>query len=124
MPIYYYRAMTKEGLIVRNKVEEISKQTLIKKLKKLLTFHLEHSIILFVVSTEQSCEDHRTYEMRKCRNWQTSKTKDLVASVPCGFKSHLPHYILFERKCRNWQTSKTKDLVTFVSCGFKSHLPH
>lgn len=33
MPIYYYRAMTKEGLIVRNKVEEISKQTLIKKLK-------------------------------------------------------------------------------------------
>ena len=28
---------------------------------------------------------------RKCRNWQTSKTKDLVASVPCGFKSHLPH---------------------------------
>ena len=33
MPIYYYRAMTKDGLIVRNKVEEISKQTLIKKLK-------------------------------------------------------------------------------------------
>ena len=29
--------------------------------------------------------------MRKCRNWQTSKTKDLVAVMSCGFKSHLPH---------------------------------
>ena len=28
---------------------------------------------------------------RKCRNWQTSKTKDLVAAMSCGFKSHLPH---------------------------------
>ena len=28
---------------------------------------------------------------RKCRNWQTSKTKDLVVVTPCGFKSHLPH---------------------------------
>ena len=27
---------------------------------------------------------------RKCRNWQTSKTKDLVVGTPCGFKSHLP----------------------------------
>ena len=31
--------------------------------------------------------------MRKCRNWQTSKTKDLVAAMSCGFKSHLPHSI-------------------------------
>ena len=30
--------------------------------------------------------------MRKCRNWQTSKTKDLVVVTPCGFKSHLPQY--------------------------------
>ena len=29
--------------------------------------------------------------MRKCRNWQTSKTKDLVLVTACGFKSHLPH---------------------------------
>ena len=36
-----------------------------------------------------SLEDH----MRKCRNWQTSKTKDLVVDTPCGFKSHLPHEI-------------------------------
>ena len=28
---------------------------------------------------------------RKCRNWQTSKTKDLVLATACGFKSHLPH---------------------------------
>ena len=33
----------------------------------------------------------REYGMRKCRNWQTSKTKDLVTFVSCGFKSHLPH---------------------------------
>ena len=30
--------------------------------------------------------------MRKCWNWQTSKTKDLVVGTPCGFKSHLPHF--------------------------------
>ena len=30
-------------------------------------------------------------DARKCRNWQTSKTKDLVVDTPCGFKSHLPH---------------------------------
>ena len=31
--------------------------------------------------------------LRKCRNWQTSKTKDLVVVSPCGFKSHLPHHL-------------------------------
>ena len=34
---------------------------------------------------------------RKCRNWQTSKTKDLVMLTSCGFKSHLPHWL--KRKC-------------------------
>ena len=29
-------------------------------------------------------------QTRKCRNWQTSKTKDLVTARSCGFKSHLP----------------------------------
>ena len=32
--------------------------------------------------------------MRKCRNWQTSKTKDLVMLTSCGFKSHLPHWMI------------------------------
>ena len=31
---------------------------------------------------------------RKCRNWQTSKTKDLVMLTSCGFKSHLPHCMI------------------------------
>ena len=34
------------------------------------------------------------YDLRKCRNWQTSKTKDLVIAISCGFKSHLPQEIL------------------------------
>ena len=38
--------------------------------------------------------------MRKCRNWQTSKTKDLVAFVPCGFKSHLPQDEMIVRNAR------------------------
>ena len=33
MPEYVYRAITKEGVIVRNRVDSSSKQTLIKKLK-------------------------------------------------------------------------------------------
>lgn len=34
MPIYYYKAITKNGLIVRNKVEDVSRITLMRKLKK------------------------------------------------------------------------------------------
>lgn len=30
--------------------------------------------------------------VRKCWNWQTGKTKDLVLGSTCGFKSHLPHW--------------------------------
>ena len=49
----------------------------------LLTFSGRYSNILF---------GQFKMSMRKCRNWQTSKTKDLVAFELCGFKSHLPHY--------------------------------
>ena len=62
--------------------------------------------------------------MRKCRNWQTSKTKDLVSialvwvQVPSSavtfFRMKGENYIMNERKCRNWQTSKTKDLVSIA----------
>ena len=34
MPEYVYRAMTKTGLVVKNRVEDVSKQILIQKLKK------------------------------------------------------------------------------------------
>ena len=34
MPEYVYRAITKEGVIVRNRVEAASKQTLVKVLKE------------------------------------------------------------------------------------------
>ena len=77
---------------------------------------------------------------RKCRNWQTSKTKDLVVVTPCGFKSHLPHqriWTLYKnsyglRKCRNWQTSKIQVLVSVTlvrvqvpssACGSQRYLP-
>ena len=33
MPIYVYRAVTKNGMIVKNRVEEPSRQVLLKKLK-------------------------------------------------------------------------------------------
>ena len=32
----------------------------------------------------------RLFILRRCRNWQTSQTKDLVAAMSCGFKSHSP----------------------------------
>ena len=48
--------------------------------KMLLSFLRDARWLLFCIA------------MRKCRNWQTSKTKDLVVAIPCGFKSHLPHY--------------------------------
>ena len=33
MPVYVYKAVTDKGLIIRNKVEENSKETLVKRLK-------------------------------------------------------------------------------------------
>lgn len=33
MPVYVYKAVTNKGLVIKNKVEEPSKQELIKKLK-------------------------------------------------------------------------------------------
>ncbi len=53
-------------------------------LKKLLTFSGLYSSIFF---------GRFSRHLRKCRNWQTSKTKDLVAFELCGFKSHLPHSV-------------------------------
>ena len=50
------------------------------------------SLITSVGSSPISCIlDNLIRNARKCRNWQTSKTKDLVVGTPCGFKSHLPH---------------------------------
>ena len=34
MPVYVYKAVTDHGLIVRNKVEDINKSSIIKKLKR------------------------------------------------------------------------------------------
>ncbi len=59
------------------------KKLIEKKYVFLLTFSGRYSNILF---------GQFKMSMRKCRNWQTSKTKDLVAFELCGFKSHLPHY--------------------------------
>ena len=42
-----------------------------------MTFEIQNDNILLAAASR----------MRKCRNWQTSKTKDLVAAMPCGFKS-------------------------------------
>ncbi len=75
-------------------------------------------------------DGHRDVDMQECRNWQTSKTKDLVINaivwvqVPSPAllfqmdRVHSEHmrllkseYICEMQECRNWQTSKTKDLV-------------
>ena len=63
--------------------EEIRRKNKRQKLKFLLTF-IDSCSSIFCGQLSKS--------MRKCRNWQTSKTKDLVAFGLCGFKSHLPHY--------------------------------
>ncbi len=49
-------------------------------------------------------------DLRKCRNWQTSKTKDLVAARSCGFKSHLPH------------TESMDSVKKFIQCAEVSEL--
>ena len=58
--------------------------------KKVCKFLLTYGVY-FVIINKSSREIRQRREMRKCRNWQTSKTKDLVMLTSCGFKSHLPH---------------------------------
>ena len=55
-----------------------------KVYKFLLTFY---TILVIIYKSPRVSDDG----LRKCRNWQTSKTKDLVMLTSCGFKSHLPH---------------------------------
>ena len=61
--------------------------------KNLLTGEQEASIIFTVDARDKlSKRPNISYaKLRKCRNWQTSKTKDLVPAMACGFKSHFPH---------------------------------
>ena len=61
----------------------------IKKVKKSVD---TDSILCYTMSCVEANKTKRG--LRKCRNWQTSKTKDLVAAMSCGFKSHLPHDII------------------------------
>ena len=60
-------------------------------LKKLLTYDAySDNITLAAAMRHQNLRE--IADMRKCWNWQTGKTKDLVPAMACGFKSHLPHY--------------------------------
>ena len=60
-------------------------------LKKLLTYDAySDNITLVAAMRHQNLREIAV--MRKCWNWQTGKTKDLVPAMACGFKSHLPHY--------------------------------
>ena len=66
-------------------------------------------------------------QMRKCRNWQTSKTKDLVAAMSCGFKSHLPHFFIvffsFLSDTPLWFHRSYNTYVTPYSCAIVSFGP-
>ena len=46
-------------------------------MKKVLTYG-DYFVILLIVAREENKEFPGKCDMRKCRNWQTSKTKDLV----------------------------------------------
>ena len=56
MPTYMYRAMTKSGVIVRNRVEANSKQQLIKSLK---------SSELLPISIEQMAYRSKNYQKKQ-----------------------------------------------------------
>ena len=47
-------------------------------MKKVLTYG-DYFVILLIVAREENKEFPGKCDMRKCRNWQTSKTKDLVS---------------------------------------------
>ena len=50
--------------------------------KKMLTYlNIQYIILTFVVN------------MRKWRNWQTRRLQVPVVAIPCGFKSHLLHFL-------------------------------
>ena len=50
-----------------------------KNSKKLLTVYIVFGIVPIVATISKTYERKMKCDMRKCRNWQTSKTKDLVS---------------------------------------------
>ena len=67
-----------------------SKKYFLKKFKKVLAKSFR-AVVYYNTSVRAEQQKLETPDTRKCRNWQTSKTKDLVVVTSCGFKSHLPH---------------------------------
>ena len=77
-------------------------------------------------------------DLRKCRNWQTSKTKDLVSIALVWVQVPSSAFFIHKIGCgnvllirmtdmqewRNWQTRRLQVPVVAISCGFKSHLLH
>ena len=50
-----------------------------KNSKKLLTVYIVFGIVPIVATISKTYKRKMKCDMRKCRNWQTSKTKDLVS---------------------------------------------
>ena len=65
--------------------------------------------------------------MRKCRNWQTRKTKDLVAIAVVWVQvpsSAFYNLIFICGSVGTGRRARLRILWLLQSCGFKSHLPH
>ena len=77
MPVYVYKAVTDKGLIIRNKVEEGSKQELIKKLKNKLKKQLflkkreEMKIYMLVKELNDESPGYHPFLIKEY--WQVAK---------------------------------------------------
>lgn len=85
MPLYLYRAATPDGSIVRNKVEEINKQTLVKKLKRNNLLPISINQVRGVVVTQTGAKKRKNIadidEIMKNAN-TTNLLKDKEEKVP------------------------------------------
>ena len=91
MPEYVYRAVTKQGQIVRNKVEEVSKNTLVKKLKHNDKI-IEKPLYNIIISTKAIC---RNFHFIIFNSKNFGKSVKITTNFSCNIDWSKYYYKIF-----------------------------
>ena len=108
MPVYVYRGVTDRGLIVKNKVEEASKQTLIKKLRENGITPIEIIQVAFSGKSQTKKKKNVTNIQEIIKNVNTSEFDNKkVSTKPSAIEK-------FNLYLASTQKVTTRDIVIFT----------
>ena len=86
MPIFVYRAVTNNGTIVRNKVEDINRKSLIKKLKRNNLTPINIVQVNRIVS-KRTQKQKRIHYLQSNRQKRNINRRQYPGSAVCPWKS-------------------------------------